>query len=258
MSISRRALLISNAGEIGAENYCKGVFRDIANYTRLFTSPQGGWWQTSEIVILDRPTVSQVKREMDTLTGYDYSFIGFAGHGWYSKPDAAEVLVLRKGEELSSLELRKSGGKRTIILDCCREIHNESALSPEERSRMLLSKSAAARRVPNPQLCRDKFDLDVSKSSRSLVVMHSSTPPEKSGDDERLGGYYTFGVHSTADAWAEKQSEDGWKSSADALSVVGAHEGAAASTRRRSGDRQNPTIEKPRGDTTYFPYVVFA
>ena len=44
MSLSRCALLISNAGESGDEHYCKGVLVDIQNYKTFLTSPIGGWW----------------------------------------------------------------------------------------------------------------------------------------------------------------------------------------------------------------------
>jgi hypothetical protein len=256
--MTRRALLISNAGEYGAENYCTGVFVDIRNYQRLFISPEGGLWQPTEIVTLDRPSVAQVRQEVANLAGYDYSFIGFAGHGWYSRPDAAEVLVLRSGQEISSLELRQGGVSRCIVLDCCREIHNESALAEESQKSAAFSAETTRKRMPNPQLCRNKFDSELSRCSNSLVVMHSSTPPEKSGDDERVGGYYTFGLHAGEKVWAEGQAENIWSTSATALSVVALHEIAAAGTRRRSGARQNPTIEKPRGDATYFPFAVFA
>ena len=42
---TKRALLITNPGEQGDENYCKGVYVDAANYRRLMLSPQGGVWE---------------------------------------------------------------------------------------------------------------------------------------------------------------------------------------------------------------------
>src|SRR4051812_16888452 len=133
MKITRRALLISNAGETGEQNYCKGVAVDIANYKRLFTAAHGGSWNSDEIIAIDRPTAYDVRRHVEGLSGFDYSVIAFAGHGWYSSIDRATVLTLRKDEKISELELRKDGQRRTIILDCCREIRNQSALREEMR-----------------------------------------------------------------------------------------------------------------------------
>jgi hypothetical protein len=42
MPLSRKALLIANPGEQGQENYCKGVYVDIANYQRFLASAVGG------------------------------------------------------------------------------------------------------------------------------------------------------------------------------------------------------------------------
>ena len=51
MSLSRKALLICNPGEDGAENYCKGVFVDVKRYRELLMSPIGGAWLDTEISV---------------------------------------------------------------------------------------------------------------------------------------------------------------------------------------------------------------
>ena len=58
MPITRRALLIANPGEVGDEDYCKGVYVDIKNYQQHLTSAEGGAWDGGEIQYLNRPTFS--------------------------------------------------------------------------------------------------------------------------------------------------------------------------------------------------------
>lgn len=258
MPVTRRALLISNPGEIGQENYCKGVFVDIANYQRFFMAAHGGTWKSAEITVIERPTVAEVRQQVEISSRYDYSVIAFAGHGWFSKPDDATVLTLKKGEQISSRELLKGGAKRTVILDCCREIRNQSALYEQRTKTAALLSRAEQQRSPDPQRCRDKFDQEVTKASESLVVMHSSTPPEESGDDERAGGYYTSSIIGVADGWAAEVAGKGWKISSDVFSTVRAHEAGTLQTQARSAGKQNPYIEKPRTSGTYFPFSVFA
>jgi hypothetical protein len=69
---------------------------------------------------------------------------------------------------------------------------------------------AARKRTPDPQKCRDKFDGEVSTASEGIVVLHSSTPPEVSGDDEVAGGYYTSGVMLGTEQWKQAVADEWW------------------------------------------------
>src|ERR1700722_11765209 len=123
MATTRRALLIANPGESGDENYCKGVYVDVANYRQLLLSAVGGAWEAGEIQSLDRPTVGEVRMWVADFSRYDYAFIMFSGHGWFSSVDGDRVLILKKGEEIASKELLTGTKKRTVVLDCCQKIH---------------------------------------------------------------------------------------------------------------------------------------
>ena len=104
--MDRKALIISNPGEVGEENYCDGVSVDVANYINYLTSPLGGAWYRSEIIHLDRPTSTEVDKQIKLLKGCDYAFIAFCGHGYYSFELKSTILILRKHIELDSLSLR--------------------------------------------------------------------------------------------------------------------------------------------------------
>ena len=72
MALTRGALLISNPGEIGEENYANGVYVDIKNYQQHLTSAVGGAWETSEIQHLDRPARATVRWWLNAFSLYDY------------------------------------------------------------------------------------------------------------------------------------------------------------------------------------------
>ena len=59
--MKKKILIISNPGAVGAENYCEGVKKDVENYKKYFTSPEG------EIGIYPRSNAwsSQIKQLYD-------------------------------------------------------------------------------------------------------------------------------------------------------------------------------------------------
>lgn len=259
MPITRRALLLSNPGEVDEENYCRGVYVDIASYRRLLLSPEGGAWEPSEIQSLDRPTAGEVRLWVADFSRYDYALIMFTGHGWFSSIDKDRVLTLKKGEEIASNELLKGTKRRTLVLDCCQKIHAESLVEKKVRS---LSASAyqfanaAQTRMPNPEKCRRLFLDTVAKAEPGFIRMCSCQPGELSRDDDASGGYYNSSLIDCADDWATEQAQNVWGGEVS-FTVVGVHEPAAAKTRAKSAQAQNPTIEKARTGP-YFPFAVFA
>ena len=256
MTVSRRALLISNPGEVGEENYCKGVFADVANYQRLLKSPHGGFWQQGEISVLNRPSISQVRQAVRDLSSHTYSFIVFSGHGWYSSKDMCNVLTLRKSEEIASTELLNGASKRTAILDCCRKVHNESISESRSMAKAMVMEVSGIVRRADPVKCRDMFFSLISKASLGIIQINSCSIAETAGDDETLGGTYSSSLIAVAEQWAEQESKKPYWSPANVNSIVGAHSPANSMTQRRSGGTQNPQITKPRsGD--YFPFTVY-
>lgn len=262
MPTSRRALLISNPGEIGAENYCKGVYVDIRNYTRLLLSPQGGAWDPSEIRHLDRPTAQNVRDWLAYFSTHDYVLVMFTGHGWYSSVDRDRILELGNKEKLQSIELRKGSSKRTIILDCCQKVYAESIFL-EATALRALANEAVSRRTPDPATCRQLFFDSVRNAPEGIINLTSCTPGEVSTDDDTRGGRYNGSLIETVDVWSEKQAVFpsfrqfySNPNTTSVLSIAEAHEGAAEKTRLLSAGKQNPTIEKPRTGP-YFPIAVF-
>lgn len=254
MPVTRRAILVSNPGEVGQANYCKGVYVDIKNYQRLMTSPEGGAWEAPEIIYLDRPTKGDLRAHLVTAASYNYVFVMFTGHGWYSQQDKDRILELRNGEQIASLELSQGAKKRTVILDCCQRVHPESLLESDAR-KMAFSQSSRAR-TPSAATCRRLFFDSIQRAPEGIVKMTSCAIGEVSSDDDTRGGRYNASLIESIDEWTALEARKAHSTGPAELPIVAAHESAAALTRNLSANQQNPTIDKPKS-SPYFPIAVF-
>src|SRR5690554_1979634 len=104
--MKRRIIIITNAGKVGADNYCEGVFRDRENYINFFKAAYGGFYADSEIRPLDKPSKLKVRAELKALVNdnIEFSIIVFCGHGWYSTISSSNIFQLNDTEEIDSLE----------------------------------------------------------------------------------------------------------------------------------------------------------
>jgi hypothetical protein len=248
--LNRKALIISNPGEPGAENYCAGVLKDVVNYQSFLTSPIGGLWYSSEISSLNRPSAAEVRSKVTELASSDYALVVFCGHGWHSTGVGSTCIVLRQGQEIDSTELRVASRSQTLVLDCCRK---KGPWIPTVRA--LDERLAKALPRINPDDCRRYYDKRLEECDGGLVVMYACSIGEFANDDSEKGGLYSFNLLNGSKGWARNSTVD-TSSKGDILSVVGAHEQAAALI-RESGGRQVPQIEKPR-TSPYFPFCIVA
>lgn len=248
--MNRKALIISNPGESGAENYCAGVLKDVVNYQSFLTSPIGGLWFGSEISAMNRPSAADVRSKMKELSNSDYALVMFCGHGWHSTAVGSTCIVLREGQEIDSAELRLTNTSQTLVLDCCRK---KGPWTPT--ARVLDERLAKAMPRINPDDCRKYYDKRIEECDGGLVVMYACSIGEFANDDSEKGGLYSFNLLNGSKGWARSSTVD-TSSKADILSVVGAHD-QAATLIRESGGRQTPHIEKPR-TSPYFPFCIVA
>jgi hypothetical protein len=251
--MKRFALIISNPGELGEENYCHGVPKDVTNYSSFLTDGTGGFWKPSEIKTLNRPSVTEVREQIKQFSAYDYVLAIFAGHGWYSTSSASTVLELRANQSIDSAELRKGAPKQTLILDCCRHKSANAAFA-EARDSMMKSASQGPR--INNEACRRYYDSKIEACAPGIVVLNACSPGEGAEDDSLKGGYYSSSLLESSKAWV-RNSTVNTATHSDVKSAVGAHNDAEPIVKRLSGYRQNPSIEKPR-TTPYFPFCVIA
>jgi len=249
--MKRHAVIISNPGELGAENYCRGVLKDVEHYRSFLLSAIGGFWMRSEIVEMSRPSTAEVRVKMKGLSAFDYALVIFTGHGWHSTNLDSTVLQLREGQEIDSAELRLATTKQTLILDCCREKHPGT---PEVRALTETLAKAASRF--NSDDCRRYYDKRIQECASELVVMYACATGQLAGDDDQRGGVYSYSLLEASKDWAENSKTD-TSHNYDILSVVQAHDATEPRVKRLRGTRQTPHIEKPRTDP-YYPFCIVA
>ena len=253
--MNRRALIISNPGERGDENYCEGVLRDVDNYKSFLTNACGGLWSYSDIDHISRPSINEVRLAMRKLEGSGYALVVFTGHGWYSTDLDSTILTLKAGQEIDSVELQKGASKQTIILDCCRK---KFAGIPLDESNLIKASAAVLNRASsrlNAELCRHYYNEKIKTCDQGTTILYSCSSGEKSQDNSQRGGLYSYNLIDFAESWADNGEFD-LTNSYYTLSVVKAHEGATELVQRKRRD-QNPQIEKPRS-APYFPFCVAA
>lgn len=251
--MKRRALIISNPGEQGAENYCEGVNLDVRQYRDFLTSACGGFWGSSAIKHLPRPSIREVRIAMEELTDVDYSLIIFTGHGWFSTTTQSTILTLREGQEIEHTDLMDGPPRQTLILDCCRE--NFPGLPLDE---MIRAKAAmfSAGSLFHPKECRRYYKQQIEDCAAEIVVMYSCSSGQRSGDDSQRGGVYSYNLIRSATKWADNVDID-TNTTYKTFSVVQAHEQAETAVQSIRRGRQTPQLEKPRSGP-YFPFCIVA
>jgi hypothetical protein len=149
---------------------------------------------------------------------------------------------------LDSDDLR-TGGKQTIILDCCR-VERAPELLEED-----LSKSfAKAAKDRSPARCRLLYNEWIERCTRVAVKAYACGPNEEAAGNSLTGGYYSNHLLSDASDWAKAQEAGAF----DVMSIVDAHENARAAVARRTRGVQNPIIDSGRSGAPYFPFAVVA
>ncbi len=241
--MNRKALIISNPGEVGYDEYCEGVNKDVINYKNFLMSPQGGYWFEDEIFCVERPSIELLKLHLTLLNDIDYTMIIFCGHG--CSYDDETILELKKGSNICADLLKNGARKRTIILDCCRKEANLL-----EESIIYECSETIEKRTMDAFSARRYYDELLSECPNGVVVTYACDLNETAGDDSRKGGYYSYSLLQTAKKWAQEFTLIKMHQS-----IVAVHEQASTLTRLKSNFEQNPQIEKPRS-APYFPFVV--
>lgn len=260
--MKRRILIVTNAGIVGAENYCEGVYRDKENYTAFFKSPVGGYYSDSEIKHLDKPSLTNMRHELISLTNdkIDFSILIFCGHGWYSSKSESNIFVLNDNkEEIDSLEFRKGGKKRIIIEDNCRESFADYVVESEsKRFSSLLEFSSHKKQHPNPEQCKLYYNKKIIDCSDQILIGMACQIDEFAGDSDTKGGYYSSSlvkeilkvINTTLDHVDLSKEYQ-------AFSFPLSHNTAIPKVRLLSGNKQNPNIEKPR-TSEFLPFAIIA
>jgi hypothetical protein len=195
-----------------------------------------------------------VRDSISALSDFDYTFVVFTGHGWYSSVDKDRILELGGGQQIASNELLAGTNKRTLVLDSCQKIYTQSL--QEKVAHVLNASRAAELRIPSRAACRAAFSKGIQDAGPGYLKLMSCRIDEYSYADDAEGSRYSMSLIDAASSWAYSQAQKHTYGSS-MLSAVGAHNIAAVETAKHTVGKQNPTIEKP-GTMPYFPFAVFS
>lgn len=249
--VTRKALIIGSP-----DKDIPGVNVDIKNINSFLLSAIGGAWKDSEIINLTNPKIEEVRNKISLLQLFDYSFVFFAGHGYYSMRKDSTILNINATQELDSIELRQGASKHTLILDCCRVLKDDRIL--KEAAMESLSFDSANQQKPTASECRKYFDKKIEECSPGLVVMNSCALNETAGENQTQGGYYSSSLIKSAEKWADsKLLRINLNKKYATYSTLECHTDAAKKVSALSGNRQNPVFEGPRSENK-FPFAIVA
>lgn len=250
--MSRKALIIGTPGTKGVKGYLAGVETDLIKYREFLMSPLGGAWRSGEIISLRNPSEVEVNNGISELQKSDYSFVLFSGHGYYSAGLSSTIACLPNDIEINSSLLKIGAKKHTLILDCCREISGQMRKAVMDAAMASLTESKNL----DADACRRRFDQSLDSCPPGISVLNSCSLRETSGDEGGFGGLYCANLIQTAENW-RKNTAFNFAKQCYILDVGEAHDKTVPIVQRESGNRQNPTIMKPKSGNG-FPFAVAA
>lgn len=183
----RSALIIATpASPIGS---LPGTNTDVRKWTEFLESPEGGAWNSSEIKVLRDPATEVAKLSLKLLqiSPPDYSLLIFCGHGSHhilSDWRTEERLYLGKSEYITAAQLTTNAQKELVVVDACREVHDERVLLEEIRKMDIInSKMASFATVDRKAIARRMYDQHIAKCATGRVILHSCSLNETASDE---------------------------------------------------------------------------
>ncbi len=198
--IKRKAIIIGNSGGYRNLDFLSGVSVDLENYHNFLTSKAGGEWHPNEISILKDPTSSDVIKAIQESES-DYTFIVFSGHGFISTYNVEDYVCL-KDVDLSIGKLVSPSKKQTIVIDACREFHPHKPdfLMEEKYSNFSGDEERSTRAL---------FDEAIIKTPEGIILVFSTQSNGTSGDNEFLGGVFSYSFIKAGERWWEDEKTKG-------------------------------------------------
>lgn len=261
--MKRRILIITNAGKIGSDNYCEGVFKDKANYISFFKTAYGGYYSDLEIKPFDKPTKVEIKEELSLMEkeSIDFSIIIFCGHGWHSAVSNSNIFHLNDTEEIDSLEFRKGAKKRIIIEDNCRKKYRTYINESFSKAFSVEALYDDKRQQPNPEQCKLYYNKRISNCPEQIICARACNVDELAGDSSVFGGYYSSSLlKQTVETVEVKLKTIDLSQNYCIFNFPSSHNNAIPLVKKLSNDKQNPQIEKPRvtDSDDYLPFAIIA
>lgn len=189
MNVSRRALIIGNNTGHEAPTFLHGVNVDLDNYRNYLQSDIGGSWLPGEIRILQNKSRAEILAAVRQCQA-DYTFVVFTGHGYVWSNDNSTYACV-SDNNVCEHELDTRCYRRTLIMDCCREI---TTLSEGRHFNAVgdvsyFDKSEGiGRRISNSRI---KFNNALTQSRMGHFTGYACEVDELSGDNPNSGGLFS-------------------------------------------------------------------
>ena len=187
----RKAILIGNNTGLGAPTYLEGVNKDLLNYHAYLTSDIGGKWYNDEIIVLHNQTRKEILNAIAKCNG-TYSFVVFTGHGYINSRDG-KTYVCVKDDAISESELNTYLPKRSLILDCCREITTiaENFDGSRPSARLMSRGGTITGALAAVRNARNKFDDALYVTDEGQFTGYACLENRLSSDNPSAGGAFS-------------------------------------------------------------------
>jgi Caspase domain len=238
--MTRKALLIVCPGTAGTQQYLAGTLVDANNYEKFLWSKYGGDWYSSEIETLVNPTISEVKRAIQSIQA-DYSFVVYSGHGGVGNVDDRMYIELTDGDILIN-DLKTKSKWQSLIIDSCRTIFRQILNEVELKAFSDRSYGIAAD-------ARKKFEEHFQICEEGIVTIYACGKGQAAGDDKEVGGVFSASLIKVGRNWGQST---GYSS---VLDLSGAFDEAVRLMNRDFITTQTPELNGGRRKY-YFPFAV--
>lgn len=222
--INRYAIIIESSDVKGQEDL-PGARQDAANWRSFLTSDLGGAWDDKEIMSLNKPSSSLVKKLL-TIMEDRYVFLAFSGHGYEEYNPATRKhetkICLNESEQGVVIDTISSARLGTAVFDCCRGVENaqghvkiaNESFSAARQASFGIAMDSVGRLVANSATYGNRVRETIGKfylqeierlPTHASVRMYSCSRNESAGEDPSAGGYYTTLLIQGAKVWGEEQ-----------------------------------------------------
>lgn len=242
--VRRIALIIGDSG--GASEHLPGVELDVKSYKNFLMSSFGGNWRKNEIIILLNKSIYFIKNLISSVKGkkYDFAFVVFTGHGYYSQYAEQRMLIVRKyglykkyeKYELYEEELMNLAPKEILIIDSCAGMQEE--IFPPPIAPIAEGIEGA---VVGIDRFRQIYDNAIKDSHPQQIVLYASSPGEKAIDTPK-GGLFSKALLEIAYSYSSNKS---------ILNAITVGKLARKKVKYISKGKQNPQIK------VYIPPYIF-
>jgi hypothetical protein len=236
----RRALIIycdnTRSGKLS------GPVRDNANFREFLTQNIGGDWSSEEIESLRNPTSVSVRNIINTfLSGADYTFIVFTGHGGINSFDEKQYIELMDSS-VPLQQLKTTAKRQTIIIDACRGYYTEGLEDLRESKILTFSIGGILKST------RAIFDDGILRSNEGLTILFAASENQTALDTNK-GAAYLLSLLNAAYGWENTDK----KYNILGLDVV--HEMATDYMNNNFDTIQEPSLNEEKRKR-YYPFAV--